>query len=428
MIFRRKLDLMYELLSAINLTTTTAAIVIWALCVLALVIGAVVAWRKHPARTRRALIVALILVGLVVFAFTVWPNPYPGEVPLTLLLSALSPIALLLFLCVIKGRRWVMAILLAIALASTYLVGNLSYRQVENLGAVMANPSVESMSYQEFQSLTSAPTRGGREIGALVEIPFAGPESKFQARDALAYVPPAYWSDPHTDLPVLVLLPGTPGNPRVWFTSGDGVNTLDAYQRDHGGKSPIVISVDGTGSELGNPACVDGPKDKVQTYLSVDVPALIKQHFRVDQNQQHWTIGGLSYGGTCALTTVTNHPDAYGSFLNFSGEARPNNGSHASTVAELFGGSEEAFNMIDPAHILTKAAASSAPTFDHIAGWFISGADEPKTGAVLDHLAQLSRKAGMTVHAGVVPGGHDYQTWRAALAMTIDFVATRGQL
>src|SRR5699024_5921740 len=112
---------------------------------------------------------------------------------------------------------------------------------------------------------------------------------------------------------------------------------------------------DATGSYTANPGCTDSPGSNVATYLLQDVPEQLQQKLKVDPDQQHWTIGGLSYGGTCALQIATNAPHAYGNFLDFSGELEPSIGStHEQTVTKLYEGSEAKFKAHNPADLLQK--------------------------------------------------------------------------
>ena len=211
-----------------------------------------------------------------------------------------------------------------------------------------------------------------------------------------------------------------------WFTDGQAAETADAYQQEHGGVSPIVVSVDATGSATGNPACVDGPDAAMHTYLSSDIPALLKDTFRVNPDQSTWTIGGLSYGGTCSLQVVTNSPEAYGSFLDFSGEPEPSLGNHDKTVNELFGGDEDAFKAINPADLLANAKGTD--TYRGIAGRFVAGESDKMASTALPHLNDLARAAGMDTTYTELPGAHSYQVWRVALRENFEFVAHRGGL
>lgn len=408
-----------EAIRQVPVVGTTAAVVVHVLLGVA-VLAVLWGLRNHPRRIGFAAGATVVLVAVAVLALTVWPKPFPDVVPLRIYAASTAAVFVFFAAVFAPGWRWRTG-LVALAVPSLflgYLGVNLVYQQYPTLGSFHPVPVSKAMSFEEFQGTDRTPEIGGREVGALVTVP-APP-----MRDAVAYVPPAYFHG--ATLPVLVLLSGQPGSPSGWFTDGQADRVADDFQRDHGGASPIVISVDGTGSTTGNPACVDGPDVQMQTYLAETIPALIKDDFRVVQDQSKWTIGGLSYGGTCSLQVATNAPGAYGSFLDFSGEPEPSIGSREKTIDELFGGDESAFLDVNPATLLMRAQGTD--TYTHIAGRFVAGVSDPMASKALPHLNDLAKKAGMSTTYTELPGGHDYQVWRVALRDTFDFAAERGDI
>lgn len=404
-----------EVIRQVPLVGTTAAVVVYVFLGVAV---AIAVFALRPRRVAYAVGGTLVALAVAVFALTVWPRPFPDTVPVRIY-AAGAAAAFALFAVVFAPswrRRAGLAALAAPSLFLGYLGVNLVYQQYPTLGSFHPAPVSKAMSFEELRAADRAPQIGGREVGALVKV------SAPPMRDAVAYIPPAYFHG--ATLPVLVLLAGQPGVPMGWFTDGQADRVADDFQRDHDGASPIVISVDGTGSATGNPACVDGPDVQMQTYLAETVPALIKEDFRVVQDQSRWTIGGLSYGGTCSLQIVTNAPGAYGAFLNFSGEPEPSIGSREKTINELFGGDESAFLSVNPATLLMRAQGTDK--YMHIAGRFVAGASDPMASKALPHLNELARKAGMSTTYVELPGGHSYQVWRVALRDTFDFAAERG--
>ena len=420
------------MLSSLPVVGTPAATAIAAALLACAVAAVQLAGGPRIGRRRLVVAVALALaaVGTCVFSLTVWPKPFPDVVPWWVYAGAGTGV----FVAVCAGLSWlplralgrrlqlwrkvVLTLIVLPALILGYLCINLEYQQYPTIGAFRRTPVAVQMTLEEFQQRDHAPTLDGREVGALVTVPAA------PMRDAYAYVPPAYWQG--ATLPVMVLLSGSPGSPMGWFTDGQADDTADAYQAEHGGASPIVVGVDGTGSTTGNPACVDGPQLQMQTYLAEDIPVLIKETFRVNQDQHTWTIGGLSYGGTCSLQVVANAPESYGTFLDFSGEPEPSLGSHDKTVNELFDGDEEAFRAVNPASLLAEAAGSD--TYEGIAGRFVSGERDPMATKALPHLNYLAQQAGMRTEYTTLPGAHSYQVWRAALRDNFEFAAKRGGL
>ena len=235
----------------------------------------------HPHRR----VVTLGLLAVAVFGFEVWPKPFPDSVPWVIYAAGASAAFVVCVAVVQKGRRFVMSLVAVVALANTYLVSNLVYQEYPTVGSFYPVPVAASVDAHQFKSMKSPPKDHDREVGALVTL------SAAPMRDAVAYVPPAYWRN--HDLPVLVIMAGSPGSPMDWFTKGDAAQSLDDFQSRHNGEAPVVVSVDATGSETGNPACSDGPEHKVLTYISTRVPEMIKANFDVNDDQSRWTVGGV---------------------------------------------------------------------------------------------------------------------------------------
>lgn len=417
-----------DFLAHFHLLNPWANYLAWGLAGLTFVLGLIVAWRRRHGRTLIALAVAAIIDFIAGFAFEIWPNPYPGEVPLHLFVAAFPVLFLAVGAAIMSKRRLFLAALLVFSMVGLLLVINLEYRQYPTLAAFLPDTNVKKMTYQQFLAQKKAPQVQGRTVGAQVTVSLPGPVSGFKPRSAIAYVPPAYWTKPQQKLPVIVMIPGSPGRPAAWYESGRVHDTADAYQREHDGVSPLLVAVDATGSLFAQPGCVDSPKGKVQTYLATDVPQLIKQHFRVDPNQKKWTLAGLSYGGTCTMQTIANSPSSYGTFLDFSGQAHPVIKNLKNTIKELFHGDEVAFRKVNAADVLKRAIAEKSPKYQGIAGKFITGDADESGCQAQKMLAPLARKAGMEVTADTIPGGHNYEVWRQAMRESFDFAATRGGL
>ncbi len=260
------------------------------------------------------------------------------------------------------------------------------------------------------------PTDGGK----ISQITLPGTKSGFQGRDSWVYLPPAYFADNARPLPVLILLHGQPGGGGDWIT-GDRVQTaMNDFAAQHNGIAPVVVMPDVTGSPIANPLCTNSALGQLDTYLAVDVPNAIKSQLRVDPRPEHWGIGGFSYGGTCAVQMVTNHPETFTSFLDVSGEAEPTLGSHQATVDQAFGGDEAKFKAINPIDIM------ATKQFPQIAGWFYIGSDDSDFLAGQQKIFQAAKAAGMEVQLVEVPGaGHDWTLASTALAQTLPWFAQR---
>lgn len=417
-----------DILRHLSLISPIAFYLAWGLVGIAFAIGLFVSLRQRRIRAFIALAIAAVIDFIATFVFEVWPNPFPDEVPIHLFLAGFPMLFLTAGTILVSKRRAIMCVLMLFSLLGLLIVVNFEYRQYSSLASLLPDNNVKKMSYHDFLAQKKVPRVEGRPVGALVTVSMPGKISGFKPRDALAYIPPAYWTKPQVKLPVVIMIPGSPGRPIAWFNSAKVNDTADEYQREHGGVSPIAIAVDGTGSLLAEPNCVDRPGAKVQTYLSIDVPDLVKQRFRVNPDQKKWTLAGLSYGGTCTMQIIANSPGSYGSFLDFSGQAHLIIKDLKTTVDELFDGDMAAFRRVNARDVFKRAVTKKSSKYRSIAGKFICGAGDKRSRAAQNMMAPLVRKVGMKVDTAVIPGGHNYDVWRRAMKQSFDFVATRGGL
>lgn len=258
----------------------------------------------------------------------------------------------------------------------------------------------------------------GKVASAHIPAPISG----FLARDAQIYLPPAYFADPRPRLPVLVLMAGEPGSPLDWLGEGNLVGIMDSFAASHGGLAPVVVVADGTGSQFGDPLCLDSRRGNVDSYLARDVPAWIRTHLTVEQNPHSWAVGGLSYGGTCALQLATNHPDVYPTFLDISGAAKPSLGDRRLTVASAFGGDEAAYRRVDPVDRLRTHR------YPDSSGAIVVGTEDTDTLADARTVYAAASAAGMNCRYLELPGGHDWRVFSAALAQELPWLAERMNL
>lgn len=342
---------------------------------------------------------------------------------------------LLLVPRIVAARRWwtkILAVLAAVAVVATAaLQVNLVFAAYPTVGSALGLDAAEQVGLAEATDRSTDPITGSPlesvwtappdlpSGGRILDTPIPGTTSGFSARNAQVYLPPAYFAPRRPLLPVLVLMAGQPGAPDDWLTGGRLVQTMDAYAADHGGLAPVVVVADATGSAVANPLCVDSPLGNVATYLSTDVPTWVRATLQVNPDPRSWAVGGLSYGGTCALQMATNFPQVYPTFLVLSGQLEPTLGDKQRTLDAAFGGSEAAFEAVNPMNLMATRR------YDGSAGVFVVGADDPEYKGYAAQLVAAARAAGMDVQYLEVPGGHSYQTWSEGLRREIGWLGTR---
>ena len=380
---------------------------------------------------------AAITALLYVVVEHVWrPFPDPIEKPVYVWIGLGVWAALLLVPRALAGRRWTIPVSI-VAAAAVVLAVALQINQIfyayPTVGTALGLPDPDRIDFAQVPPPTD-PVVTGRPLedewaprapgdmpasGKFTTAPIPGEKSGFAARDAVVYLPPAYFTSPRPLLPVLVLLAGQPGSPQDWLAGGKLTATMNEFARDHHGLAPVVVVADGTGSQLANPLCLDSKLGNVATYLAVDVPAWTKSHLQVDPDPRSWAVGGLSYGGTCALQLATNYPQVYPTFLDLSGQEEPTLGDRKRTVDEAFGGDEAAFIAVNPMDLMKTRR------FPDTAGIIVVGKSDGAYRGGAQKVYQAAKDAGMDVQYVEVPGAHSFLVWSTGLRNEVDWLAKR---
>jgi len=259
--------------------------------------------------------------------------------------------------------------------------------------------------------------------GVVVPLPIAGTVSHFHGRRAFVWLPPAYFAPRRPDLPVVMMLAGVPGDPSNMIRAGHADRIAAAYARTHGGLAPILVFPDDNGAFTNDTECVDGPRGRAETYLTIDVRRAIEHRFDVARAAQRWAVVGFSEGGTCAVTLALAHPHLFGTFVDISGDLRPNAASGRDevrrTIRRLYGGDASEWVEHDPMTLLHDPSAS------HVGGWIVSGLADRRASDAAAALQLAARRAGVDVQLDSVPGRHSFATVVRALQLELPRVADR---
>ncbi|WAC56451.1 alpha/beta hydrolase [Gordonia sp. SL306] len=327
---------------------------------------------------------------------------------------------------VIQKVTTVIAGVLAITLGLAHI--NMSYDAYPTVDALLGDVGAEEVSLAEVGEADATVVPIGRwhnpaemsDEGRILTATIPGTRSGFEARPAEIYLPPAVFTSPTPRLPVVVLMAGQPGAPDDWFLGGQLGTTMNAFARSHDGLSPIVVVADATGTELGNPLCMDSKLGNAARYLTVDVAAWVRQNLSAaDTDRRHWAAAGLSYGGTCALQLATNHPGLYPTFLDISGQLEPTLGDRQRTIDVAFGGDAAAFRAVNPMDLMATRR------YPDSAGAFVVGSEDVEYRAGLRTTYRAARRAGMDAHYSEVPGGHTFAVWSAGFRQQLPWLAER---
>jgi enterochelin esterase-like enzyme len=394
-------------------------------------------WRGKPSRLVRSLAVAGLgaAIGLAVvwLVSDVW-NVF--GLPLTPFVHFWVTVAFSgVFLAVFNlwGGRWWRKTIAAFSILVFLIVAaagiNIDFGAYRNLNDALGISPYSTMSPSLLKSRagTMDPDLGktwqGRagtpKHGTVGMVTIPAPLSKFSARKAVVYLPPAALVSNPPVLPVLVLFAGQPGAPLDIFTSAQIAVTLDAYAAKHNGLAPIVVAPDQLGTPLKNPMCADTKLGKSATYLTKDVPNWIRDHLHVATGARYWAVGGYSQGGTCSIQLGATYPELFGTSIDMLGEVEPTIG--VNTLTEVFDGSEAAYDAIKPLYILKR----NAPYIDSVA-IFGAGIKDNEYGVFVRKVHAAATRAGMKTQLYVSPhSGHDWNTVRYVLEQSLPGVLAR---
>ncbi len=376
-------------------------------------------------------VAVLITVGIALYVDRV-AKPFPDNLPNTVLYwIALAVFAVLIGIARFAGWGWwsrlgsVGLVVLVLAMVGNGV--NNYYGQYPTTRAALGLQKTGSLDTAKNKAVTPPPGKTLLSVwnppanmpstGELSKVTIPATKSGFAARPAYVYVPASYLATPRPLLPVLVLLHGQPGDPSDWVNGGQVEQLIDSYAQAHKGLAPVVVMPDATAG--GNPICVNSRYGQAETYLAVDVPNWISNTLQVDTNHAHWAVGGFSYGGTCSIQLALNASKVYSTFLDISGQYEPTIGSHSETVQEMFGGSEEAFDAVNPVNLM------QTKKFPGTAGIFTVGADDTTYRPQQEQIYAVAKSAGMNVQFQLEPDGHTWAAWKPALANNLGWLGSR---
>jgi len=245
--------------------------------------------------------------------------------------------------------------------------------------------------------------------GRLVVTTLSGKSSGVSMK-VWVWLPPQY-DDPQyakTAFPVLMLYPGGDGvGYTQWFSFGQPELITDRSRT--GEVTPFVMvepqmqlstSLDTECTDL------DG-QPRVGTFLDTDVPAMVKDNFRVLPASTAWGVGGVSSGGYCAARLLFAHPDLFSVGVTLGGYFQIDTPLPAGHTAAARASSPMAIaSGPHPPDVWLRALTSSAEAFSVSQNQAFVKVVQPPTKADLK----------------VLPGGaHTWATFTTMLPDTFAF-------
>jgi enterochelin esterase-like enzyme len=222
------------------------------------------------------------------------------------------------------------------------------------------------------------------------------------------YLPPGYARDRHRRYPVIEAMHGYPGSPRTWIRRLDVQGWLDR-EISAGRMAPTVVLFPyQTPQQLLDTECtnlVHGPH--AEAFLTADVPAYARDHFRVRADRAAWGTIGYSAGGFCATNLTLRHPAEYAAAASLSGYAGPG--------IKVGDGSENTTN-----NDLWRLTHLAQPPVALYLAW---AADDGPTSRNSLAIARLCHAPITVTMAVLAHGGHSDAAWQAMEAPAFDWLS-----
>ncbi|KOT55704.1 hypothetical protein ADK43_24505 [Streptomyces rimosus subsp. rimosus] len=190
-----------------------------------------------------------------------------------------------------------------------------------------------------------------------------GKKSGFTGR-VWFWAPKEYYEEKYAKsaFPVLIALPGGPGYPVNYWMGTDLKLQSSISEWSKSGKSkPFIVVMPVLNAD--NKNYYDGSdipgQPKMGTWMSDDVPDLVKANFRTFTSRDGWAFMGSSSGAFVGLKQVLQHPDRFKAVIASGPDLRPD--------SPLWRGHEKEMRANDPEQLAKSLIARPGAPDVHLA-------------------------------------------------------------
>ena len=317
-------------------------------------------------------------------------------------------------------RSWLQLILAAVigvlCFADTV---NTHYGYLPQVGDVLGVTEWQTVSTRQLTavpiSLPASSRRSDDASGAVLSLPVSGAASGFGRHHVLIALPPQYFTQQSRHFPVVYLLHGSPGRPEDWLRANRLLTV--AHRSAEVGVPMIFVMPPMSRGWLDDSECVNGRRERIDTWLVDDVVPAIDKVLRTIPDRQHRALAGVSAGGYCALNLTLRHSDLFAAAVDMSGYVEP---TYDGGLSHLFGPDWRAAAAMNTPSRYIDSHTIRLPL--HIR-FDVGRADARPRREINQLLPRLSAR-GVNALLVIRPGGHTYHAWVPALQQGLDWLAT----
>ncbi|MFE7317412.1 alpha/beta hydrolase [Streptomyces sp. NPDC057555] len=268
--------------------------------------------------------------------------------------------------------------------------------------AVAVDPAARMPAGPQAAFRTAATLGDGTRIGVTT---LRGRKSGFTG-EVWVWAPKEYYEDRYRNsaFPVLIALPGSYGFPVNYWSRTDlslqrTVTDLAALGRGR----PFIVAMPVLNADARH--YYDGSdipgQPRMGTWMSDDVPDLVRANFRTFASRDGWAFMGSSSGGFVALKQVLAHPDRFKAVIASGPDTRPD--------SPLWRGHGAEMRANDPGRLAQRLAAR--PGAPEVFLQFQIGAQE-RGRAGLERFIERYAKGPVHAHLHVIEdGGHNARSY-----------------
>ncbi|WP_424210724.1 alpha/beta hydrolase-fold protein [Streptomyces sp. BI20] len=326
-----------------------------------------------------------------------------------------------------RGRRWIVAGVSLLALAGI-AAGVMTYFEIPPF-----TDKGTEVSFGPTRPDTGTPQGGAKPNAASkVSLP-TGPAADFKNSMTLddgthvavttldgkksgftgkvwVWAPKQYFDPKYKDsgFPVMIALPGGAGYPNnYWMGTDLGLQKSIAQWSEEGKSKPFILAMPvlnpgpDTGGLYWDGSDIPG-QPKMGTWLTEDVPDLVRANFRTVKSRDGWAFMGSSTGGFAGLKAVLKHPDKFKAVIASGPDIVPD--------SRLWVGHDKEKAENNPELLAQQLIAKGGP--DVYLALQVGTAEDPKTLANARKFVQTYGKGPIHTTLREIPGGkHNAKTY-----------------